>query len=355
MFYEIDFLPVDSGEKSGDAICLRYGETEESQTVMVIDGGTSYSGENMIKHIKKFYNTDFVNYVVSTHPDGDHVSGLRKIVEEMDVGELWMHQPWNYAEELKDKFKDSRFTTEGLEKKLRESYPLANELESIAIEKEIPIKEPFQGERIGNFLVLSPFKDWYLELVPQFSNTPEPKEITEGFLKKSVRAILNWVDEEWDVETLSTKATTSPSNESCVILYGELEESKILFTADAGVLGLDRAADYANGKGYDLSGCTFIQIPHHGSRNNVTPQILNGIVGEKVGKDGEKTKTAFVSVSKDSETHPRRVVTNAFNRRGANIGRTNGKWICYFNRRPDRPNMYDLDYIPFYNKVEESD
>ncbi|MGL2523264.1 hypothetical protein ACOWOB_05920 [Helicobacter pylori] len=41
--YEIDFLPVGDGKKSGDAIAMRWwhGEwSKERQKVMVIDGGT---------------------------------------------------------------------------------------------------------------------------------------------------------------------------------------------------------------------------------------------------------------------------------------------------------------------------
>lgn len=355
MFYEIDFIPVDSGEKSGDAICLRYGESEQNQIVIVIDGGTLESGESLVKHIRKFYKTDFVDYIISTHPDGDHVSGLRKVVEDLRCGELWMHLPWNYAEELKDKFKDSRFTTEGLEKKLKESYPAAAELESIANDKGITIYEPFQGSKIGEFLVLSPTLEWYLELVPQFSNTPEAKSLSEGFFKKAIRTVLNWVDETWDIETLSENASTTPSNESSSILYANLDGKKLFFTADSGIQSLEKAADYSDGMGIDLKECIFLQIPHHGSRNNVTPQILNRIIGEKIGRDSEKTKLAFVSVSKESETHPRKVVTNAFNRRGVKVGKTEGAWICHSHNGFHREGTIPLNLIPFFNKVEASE
>ena len=43
MGLEIDFLSVGEGEKSGDAIALRYGNLfgpRSEQTVLVIDGGT---------------------------------------------------------------------------------------------------------------------------------------------------------------------------------------------------------------------------------------------------------------------------------------------------------------------------
>ena len=59
---EIDFLAVNSGEKSGDAICLRYGDFSSAgtQNVIVIDGGTLESGRNMVKHIKDNYQTNML-------------------------------------------------------------------------------------------------------------------------------------------------------------------------------------------------------------------------------------------------------------------------------------------------------
>ena len=73
--YEIDFLPVGNGDKSGDAIAIRYG-TQGNYKVMVVDGGTKESGQALVEHIKKYYKTDYVDYVVNTHPDQDHASGL---------------------------------------------------------------------------------------------------------------------------------------------------------------------------------------------------------------------------------------------------------------------------------------
>ncbi|NJM55078.1 MAG: DUF1501 domain-containing protein [Verrucomicrobiae bacterium] len=55
--YEIDMLPVGSGEKSGDAIALRYGNSTDGYKVMVVDGGTLESGEKLVEHIKNNYTS----------------------------------------------------------------------------------------------------------------------------------------------------------------------------------------------------------------------------------------------------------------------------------------------------------
>ncbi len=73
--YEIDFLPVGTGEKSGDAIALRIWNNLNQQ-VFVIDGGTKDAGKMLVQHIPAFCGTRAVDAVISTHPDGDHASGI---------------------------------------------------------------------------------------------------------------------------------------------------------------------------------------------------------------------------------------------------------------------------------------
>ena len=89
MGYEIDILAVGEGERSGDAIAIRCGNMwgrPDEQSVIVIDGGTIDSGERLVHHIKTVYGTNNVLMVLSTHPDGDHSSGLTVVLEELKVG-----------------------------------------------------------------------------------------------------------------------------------------------------------------------------------------------------------------------------------------------------------------------------
>jgi hypothetical protein len=64
MAYEVDFMAVGDGEKSGDAIALRFGNLvgpRSEQKVFVIDGGTKESGEKLVEHIQKYYGTTRVD------------------------------------------------------------------------------------------------------------------------------------------------------------------------------------------------------------------------------------------------------------------------------------------------------
>jgi glyoxylase-like metal-dependent hydrolase (beta-lactamase superfamily II) len=104
-FYEIDFLGVETA-KSGDAIAIRYQLGDET-FIHVVDGGYLETGEALAEHIRTYYgNPRLINNVVATHPDRDHAGGLRTILEEFDVGTLWMLRPWIYGAEILPRFKN---------------------------------------------------------------------------------------------------------------------------------------------------------------------------------------------------------------------------------------------------------
>ena len=170
-FYEIDFLDVES-KKSGDAIPIRYCISDVTR-IHITDGGFQDTGDKIIEHVRKYYeDPSTIDAVIVSHSDQDHTGGLCKVLETYDVTELWMLRPWLYAEELIDRFK--RFSNvENLARRLKERYPTIAALEEIAEEKEIPIFEPFQGKKIGDFIVLAPTKARYLDLVVESEKTPE--------------------------------------------------------------------------------------------------------------------------------------------------------------------------------------
>lgn len=351
--YEVDFLPVDSGEKNGDAITARIRE-DGVDTIYVIDGGTKESGEKIVEHINKYYETNHVDYVINTHPDNDHVSGLSVVLDKMDVGEIWMHQPWNYVDEVIDLCTDRRITENSLEHRLEESLKQATSLRDLAIKKKIPIKEPFQGTMIGHFYVLSPNEAWYIELLKKFKNMPltESSKVV-SFVKKSVESIYK-VLETWNIETLANDPETSAQNESSVILYADILNSKFLLTGDAGVQALERAYNYAVSKDINLKQCDFYQVPHHGGRHNVSPDILDKILGQKLPKQpNDFSRKAYACVSKDNTTHPKRSVTNAFMRRGVEVASTSGGIISRINNFPARQGYSPIDYLPFFKDVEK--
>jgi beta-lactamase superfamily II metal-dependent hydrolase len=329
MQWEADFLAVGDGERSGDAIALRFGEDlagpVENQTVVVIDGGTKESGQKLVDHIRTHYRTNRVDIVVSSHPDADHVSGLTVVLENLKVGQLLMHRPWEHAAEVKDLFKSGKLTVGTLEDKLEKALQGAKDLEDLALKKNIEVIEPFTGvgNKNGSLRVLGPTREYYQSLLPEFRRTPAAKEEKPTFLgaiAKTAAEAVKWIAETLTFETLKDDGETPAENNSSVILLGTFGDDRILFTADAGIPALTAAADFAASQGIDLTTLRVMQVPHHGSRRNVGPTILNRL----------KAKVAIVSASKEGEPkHPSKKVLNALIRRGAAVFSTqSGNTIC---------------------------
>lgn len=289
MGYEVDIIGVGEESKSGDAIAVRWGNlfgSRNEQKVVIIDGGFRESGQDVADHVKKYYQTDSIDAVISTHPDQDHISGLDVVLDELSVRELWIHKPWEHNQGLACKFADGRVTDSSLGERLRKSIDSASDLVTKAKKQGIHIVEPFAGITLydqGELCVLGPTRDYYESLLPEFDGMPTKKVTIKGLFESVetvAKALRRFV---WGVDALDDEDTTSVKNNSSVIIQLVVENRRLLFTGDAGVTALSRAADQivSSSQGADLR---FIQIPHHGSRRNVGPTVLNRLIGEPVSQ-----------------------------------------------------------------------
>lgn len=363
MGYELDFLGVGDESKSGDAIALRFGNLHgyrHEQTVVVIDGGFKSTGEKLVEHIRSHYGTEQVDVVISTHPDQDHINGLEAVLTELEVGELWIHQPWNHNKNLADKFSDGRVTDNSLGERLKESLEKAWSLIQLAEKRGITVREPFTGmqDASGCLRVLGPTQSYYEELLPDFEGMPtraaEGLDTLAGLLK-SVAAKVKRFFATWGEDQLDDDAVTSPRNNSSVITQLIIDDRRLVFTADAGIQALDQAADQIEGclTGAELR---FIQIPHHGSRRNVGPSVLNRLIGYPVTQGESRAITAIASTAKASEPkHPRKAVLNAFTHRGVRVLATRGNGICHFHDAPDRSGWSALNAEPYHFEYEDEE
>lgn len=356
-FFEIDFLNVEL-KKSGDAIPIRY-QIREKTRIHVSDGGFQDTGDALIEHINKYYNRPTrIDAVIVSHPDGDHAGGLRKLFEEFEIGELWMLRPWLYAKELIDRF--CRFTSvDNLIKRLKELYPNLLALEELADGCGVPILEPFQGAKIGDFIVMAPTKLRYLDLVAESEKTPETiKEITASFPRDFAmiaRTMSQFISAIWGKETFPEDDTSAENNMS-VIQYANLCEKTILLTADAGRAALDEAADYAPYAGLRLPGIDWIQVPHHGSRHNVSSEILDRWLGKRlVTRPADETHnfTAIVSAAKADNDHPRKSVIRAFCHRGGKVITTEESGLRISHNAPPREGWGPAKTVPYPEEEEE--
>jgi len=321
-FLEIDFIKITT-DNNADAITMRYSINNEV-IIHVVDAGYEQNGQDLVDHIKKNYGSNSkINHLVLTHPDKDHISGMKKIIENFNIGTLWMNRPWRHIDYL---YKHaSRYTNiENFEQRLRDDYKSLNDLEKIALSKNIEIQDIFAGHCIGKFIVLSPSKSFYLDMLVQSDKNKElQQENDSSYLlehsKSITQKITKYIKSIWGME-LFPNENTSEENETSVIQYLNFNnECEILLTGDAGKLALQKAIDFNpeifpfNGKKINL-----FQIPHHGSRRNISSEILDSLFGKKA-QNKKNLFWAVASVSSETKSHPKKAVNRALQHRGGSV------------------------------------
>lgn len=277
--YEVRFFQVGSATKGGDAILIRLQDEYRNHTVIIVDGGYRETGEKIIEYLNNV-NISTVDLVINTHPDIDHISGLIRLFEEdsLTINKLIMNRPWRDSNITADYFADNRITDKSVNKRMTEAFKYAYQLEQVAINKigENNIIHPVVGNSYFDCLtILAPSKTLYRTKLLESDKTPTSvNDSSTNFfartMKKLVRYFkgsMTWYDED-----------TTPINETSIVSLLTTPNRNYLLTADAGKNCIKEALDYKDSQS-SLSNKTInvLQLPHHGSRKNITPALIQRI------------------------------------------------------------------------------
>lgn len=74
---------IDVGQGDSEFLQLPDGKT------MLIDAGEVVSGSTVVDHLKGL-GVKKIDYLVGSHPHSDHVGGLADVIDEFDIGEVWI-------------------------------------------------------------------------------------------------------------------------------------------------------------------------------------------------------------------------------------------------------------------------
>ncbi|HVM34111.1 MAG TPA: MBL fold metallo-hydrolase [Actinomycetota bacterium] len=316
--YEIDFLPVGDKGQSGDAIALRFSRPDRGvNVVMVIDAGFQTNGDALVEHVDGYYDTDQVDLAVVTHPDGDHIGGMGRVIENLDVAMLCIHR-------IGDRGGDSLPAAGAVE-----------ELIELAESRGTTVVEPFTGNHAlgGAVTFLGPDEGWYEQLVKeQVAEAPE-RALRKAKGPSALPTLGQRVLAALPVEVpFDDDGGTNPRNNSSIITLVQIDGKRFLFTGDAGVPALESGWEWLVSATGDTTPPALIQIPHAGSRHNGSSDLLNLILGP-TGQAVERT--AVVSVASKSKRHPSPRIANAYMRRGYAVYETRGRVLC--DSSPDAP------------------
>ena len=175
--YMIRFSKVGNGSKGGDAILIRLFDEKDNETLLLIDGGYQETGSAIIDFIKKNCTTTTIKVIFNTHPDRDHIYGLKTILEngEITIENLILNRPWRDAKFTKEMFDDDRITENSLIKRLKDAFCIAEEVEIIAKKKGVKVYSQFRDEsgQLGILNVLGPSETLYKKGLLASDKTPE--------------------------------------------------------------------------------------------------------------------------------------------------------------------------------------
>lgn len=338
--YEVDFLKVGAEGKSGDAIAMRFSYGS-GWAVVIIDGGSTDVGQELVEHVRTWYGTSHVDLVISTHPDADHINGLTPVLEQLTVGELFIHQPWSRRSDVSD------WGTE-----------CAQELVELARSRGISVTEPFTGvSRFGSMLtIVGPSVSYYESLLDEAClgsiRAAAASRGVAGAVAVAVRKLAGKVVEHLPIESLTDLGETTERNNSSVITLLSVDSDRLLLTGDAGIPALTAAADYLGSLPSANEPIALFQAPHHGSRRNLGPTILDRLLGKPSAvRRGE----GVVSASEKAPKHPSPKVTNALLRRGYPAYTTERGTICFPSRMPIRSGWGPALPLPPLDESGEED
>ncbi|HIZ17343.1 MAG TPA: MBL fold metallo-hydrolase [Firmicutes bacterium] len=74
---------IDAGQ--ADAIFIRLPDGK----IMQIDAGKNNTGDEITKYIKS-QGVEKIDYLIGTHPHEDHIGGLDNVIEEFEIGKIYM-------------------------------------------------------------------------------------------------------------------------------------------------------------------------------------------------------------------------------------------------------------------------
>jgi beta-lactamase superfamily II metal-dependent hydrolase len=323
--YEVDFLAVGQGGRHGDAIAIRFTRPDTGAYAhLIVDAGFDENGEALVDHVQRYFSTRSIDIAVVTHPDGDHIGGMGRVIRDLDVDVLCIHK---------------------LGQRGGASLPAAeavDELVRLAASRGTAIHEPFAGSHAfnGAFRILGPTPEYYEALVAAQLEEAEERA-RPSVLLEAVRQLGQRLLAALPVEVpFDDAGGTNPRNNSSAITLISVDGHRMLFPADAGVPALEQALDWADAHGLNAAGAPFVQMAHHGSRHNASSDLLDRMLGP-TGE--QQTRTAFVNVGPGAKKHPSPRVANGFMRRGYRVYQTSGQTIHHFSTdAPERPGWTPL-------------
>ncbi|MDQ3897121.1 MAG: hypothetical protein M3326_07740 [Actinomycetota bacterium] len=294
----LEMLPAEHG----DALLLEYGKGTEVTHRTLVDGGpeNAYAGvrRRLLEIPPAADGMRHLELLVVSHVDADHIDGVVKMLQDDDlalsVGDVWFND-WNHLATLEKAKRPDHLGPEAgeflgalLDMNGR-PWNAAFGMAGVMVPEEPD--EPLQRWTTPGGLsltVVSPTVDTLITLRSNWKSAIEAAGFSPGDRTSAVRQFQSrrWAKapEKLGDERRRDTLDHAEANASSIALVAEFGGRRLLLGADAfaDVLraGLQRwlheAGDPADGR-VPLDA---FKLPHHGSENNMTPQLMGVLASD---------------------------------------------------------------------------
>lgn len=279
--FRLTMLPA----SEGDCLILSYGPAEDRLRHVVIDGGRKATWPALKNALDAIAGRgEAVELLVLSHIDADHIDGLVELAEAPDLPLIPKAVWYNGYEQLK--------TLESVAGVDPFGFKAADKYSKALAAKRWPINEAFGGKPIYteatpdkfdfaglSLTLVSPTLAKLERLRNDWRSALRPPAVPSGPATGRLEQLgKRPMPDRLDVEALSrpSKNDSTAPNGSSIAMIAEYVGRRILLGADAHpdalLESLGRLA--ANGEQYQAN---LIKLPHHGSRANVTAELIQKI------------------------------------------------------------------------------
>ncbi|WP_237274490.1 MBL fold metallo-hydrolase [Tenacibaculum ovolyticum] len=311
MDFSIDMMDL------GNADCNIIWTKDQNQDYLtIIDGGNPNDAKKIIthyeKHIKPNIKENTPILIINTHPHKDHIGGLVELAHYFKnrIARFYYNDPSKYINEDKASgiktLNESIFYSNVKVKRIMESLKDVDSLKEVLDKYNIQPLEAFSDSILDHnlFEIVGPSKEFYLEQLEHFTNVERLKFMSLNTLKETE---INEVDEGLKpCAILDEKNDSSAENLTSVLTkFTDSKGRKYLFTSDAGIDSFESAVE----NGYDIKDLHMCQLPHHGSRRNISTNWVSNF----------NPKQFWISANGSSK-HPRKAVISCIKKNLPNCG-----------------------------------
>jgi beta-lactamase superfamily II metal-dependent hydrolase len=310
--FKVQMLPAEYG----DCLWIEYGDRDKPKRIL-IDAGTSSVYQTLKKKIEALPpNQRTFELLVVTHIDIDHIGGVLPLLRDADALGVKLKDVWfngySHIEKVTADDLLGALQGEALSARLIDHpWNEAFKKEPIVVAKDGSLpRADVAGMKIT---ILSPRVVELKRLGGEWKATVEAAGLVPGVeIRRDPDEIDDLLGDEIDIPGLADsyfKSDAAKPNGSSIAFVASFEGKSVLFGADAfpGVLaeGLRRMSKE------ERDAITTLKLPHHGSRNNLSNELLELL----------PCRTFLISSNGKKFSHPNREsVARAIHRgRGAQL------------------------------------